>query len=417
MFSATAFFSTLFTMNLFIKHLFYALLAGLFFISNSESVLAQVESDERALLNVDKGISFTKDSLFKLNLRFRMQNRFGVRSASGEDFSIEQTDFRVRRLRLRFDGYVLNPRFQYYIQLGFSKSDLDLDGGDFAQPIRDAIVYYYPKPNLYFGFGQSKLPGNRERVVSSGNLQFADRSIANGVFTLDRDFGFFGYYTVPTKGTAVYKIKGAVSTGEGRNPSPGDYGLSYTGRVEYLPFGNFENLGDYSEGDLEFEPTPKLSIGVTYNWNENAARARGQLGSYLYEKRDQNVFIADAMFKYVGWGILAEFFQRNANDPITQNAEGLQKVVWIGKGANFQVSKMISRKSEFAFRYALVNPDAAIAQNEKQAEETILGYTRYLNGHRIKIQGNLGYSWFDAVPALQEVDNFWFGTFQVEFGI
>lgn len=346
-----------------------------------------------------------------------MQNRFGVRTESGDDLSIEQTDFRVRRLRLRFDGFVLNPRIQYYIQLGFSKSDLDLDGGEYAQPIRDAIVYYYFDSNLYFGFGQSKLPGNRERVISSGNLQFADRSIANGVFTLDRDFGFFGYYTLPTKGIAQYQLKGAVSTGEGRNPSPGDYGLSYTGRFEYLPFGKFKNSGDYSEGDLEFEPSPKLSFGVTYNWNENAARARGQTGAYLYEKRDQNVFIADAMFKYIGWGMMAEYFRRNSLDPITENAEGLKRAVWIGNGANFHVSRMLSRKSELAFRYAVVNPDEEIIKHEKRAEEAILGYTRYLNGHRIKIQANFGYGWLDAAPELNDYDNYWFGTFQVEFGI
>lgn len=389
------------------------LLIGL--VSNPS--FAQVERDEKALLNVENGISISKDSLFLLNLRFRMQNRFGIRTESGDDLSIENTDFRVRRLRLRFDGYVLNPRIQYYIQLGFSKSDLDLDGGEYAQPIRDAIIYYFLKPNLYFGFGQSKLPGNRERVISSGNLQFADRSIANGVFTLDRDFGFFGYYTLPTKGKAQYQIKGALNTGEGRNPSPGDRGLSYTGRVEYLPFGKFKNSGDYSEGDLEFEPSPKLSLGVTYNWNESAARSRGQTGAYLYEKRDMNVFIADAMFKYMGWGLLAEYFERNSLDPITENEDGLKRVVWIGKGSNFHFSRMLSRKSELAFRYAVVNPDEEISVNENRIEEAILGFTRYLNGHRIKLQANLGYSWFEAVPEFQDSDNFWFGTFQVEFGI
>lgn len=346
-----------------------------------------------------------------------MQNRFGIKTESGDDFDIEQVDFRVRRLRLRLDGYVLSKKLQYYIQLGFSKSDLDLDGGAFAQPIRDAIIYYYPKPNLYFGFGQSKLPGNRERVVSSGNLQFADRSIANGVFTLDRDFGVFGYYTLPTKGTSQYQLKGAISTGEGRNPSPGDRGLSYTGRLEYFPFGKFKNSGDYSEGDLEFEEKPKLSIGVTYNWNENAARSRGQLGSTLYEKRDQRVFIADAMFKYSGWGVMAEYFERNALDPITQNESGQKRAVWIGKGTNFHVSKMISRKSELALRLASVRPDEELAGIESRVEESILGYTRYLNGHRIKIQGNVGYSWSDANFELQDTDNFWSLTFQVEFGI
>jgi phosphate-selective porin OprO/OprP len=389
---------------------------GLLYLS-SNAAQAQVESDERALLNVQNGISITKDSLFQLNLRFRMQNRFGLRTFSGEDLSIEQTDFRVRRLRLRFDGYVLNPKIQYYIQLGFSKADLDLDGGAYAQPIRDAIVYYHVTPNLYFGLGQSKLPGNRERVVSSGNLQFADRSIANGVFTLDRDFGFFGYYTLPTKGTAQYQIKGAVSTGEGRNPSVGDRGLSYTGRFEYLPFGKFKNSGDYSEGDLEFEAKPKLAVGVTYSWNEKAARSRGQMGSTLYENRDQHVFIADAMFKYVGWGLMAEYFNRSAVNPITENAEGLRRAVWIGEGANFHLSRMVSRKSELALRYAFVSPDEEINRYEKRAEEAVLGFTRYLHGHRIKLQGNFGYSWFDAVTKLPNPDNFWFWTFQVEFGI
>lgn len=392
-------------------------LLGIIFLFSINNSFAQNESDERALLEVQNGISIAKDSLFKLNLRFRMQNRFGLRSESGEDLSIEQTDFRVRRMRLRLDGYVLNPKIQYYIQLGFSKSDMDLDGGGFAQPIRDAIIYYYLNPNFYVGFGQSKLPGNRERVVSSGNLQFVDRSIANGVFTLDRDFGFFTYYTIPTKGKAQFQLKGAISTGEGRNPSPGDKGLSYTGRVEFLPFGKFKNGGDYSEGDLEFEPKPKLSIALTLNSNQNAVRARGQLGSDLYAKRDQQVLIADAMFKYRGWGVLAEYFQRNSPDPITRNTSGATRVVWIGKGHNLQVSRMISAKSELALRYAEVKPDAKIKPYESQGDEVALGFSRYLNGHRIKLQGNFGYGWANNEWNLVNTSNFWFGTFQVEFGI
>lgn len=397
---------------------FSALVLFLFFVTIGHSI-AQNESDERSLLEVSNGISVSKDSLFRLNLRFRMQNqnRVGFRTESGEVLDIEQIDFRVRRMRVRLDGYVLNEKLQYYIQLGFTKSDLDLDAGDFAQPIRDAIIYYHPKPNLYFGFGQSKLPGNRERVISSGNLQFADRSIANGIFTLDRDFGFFAYYTLPTPGNSQYQMKGAISTGEGRNPSIGGRGLSYTGRVEYLPFGGFKNSGDYSEGDLDFESKPKLSFGMTYNWNENGTRSRGQLGSLLFENRDQQVFIVDAMFKYVGWGLLAEYFERDARNPITRNPQGEQTAVWVGNGTNFQVSKMVTRNAEFAIRYASVNPDNLVSDFEDRIEETILGFSRYLNGHRVKIQANLGYAWRDGVYLLSNTNNFWFSTFQVEFGI
>ncbi|HOY29975.1 MAG TPA: hypothetical protein PLR96_13445, partial [Flavobacteriales bacterium] len=87
---------------------------------------AQNELDERALIEVKDGISISKDSLFLLNLRFRMQNRLGFTTVSGEDLSARTIDARVRRLRLRLDGFVLQRRLQYYIQLNFSRADLDL---------------------------------------------------------------------------------------------------------------------------------------------------------------------------------------------------------------------------------------------------------------------------------------------------
>jgi hypothetical protein len=397
--------------------LLFQLIIGCFCLAFSQSIRAQNESDERSLLQIQKGISFTKDSLYSLNLRFRLQNRIGFRTESGEDLSFEQTDFRVRRLRVRLDGFVFNPRIQYYIQLGFSKSDMDLDGGEVAQPIRDAILYYHFTPNFYVGMGQAKLPGNRERVISSGNLQFAERSIANSFFTLDRDFGVFTYYTLPTQGKAVYQFKGAITSGEGRNPSVGDRGLSYTGRMEVLPFGKFTNGGDYSEGDLELEPRPKLSLGASYNFNESGSRSRGQLGPELYQKRDQRVFIADMMWKYRGWALLAEYFSRNASNPITYNPSGFRQAVWVGTGQNMQFSKLITKQGELAFRYAQIKPKQAIQKLETQRQETTLGYTHYVGGHRVKLQGNLGYSWANNQPLLSQTANYWFGLFQVEFGI
>jgi hypothetical protein len=62
---------------------------------------AQTESDERALIDIHDGISISKDSLFLLNLRFRMQNRLGFTTVSGDDLSVKSVDARVRRLRLR----------------------------------------------------------------------------------------------------------------------------------------------------------------------------------------------------------------------------------------------------------------------------------------------------------------------------
>lgn len=108
------------------KILTTALLSILLFKTSVVLQAQTVESDERALLNVNEGIRFSKDSLFLMNFRFRMQNRAGFNSIyDGDNLSLEQFEMRVRRLRLRFDGYVLSPKFQYYIQLAFSKADLD----------------------------------------------------------------------------------------------------------------------------------------------------------------------------------------------------------------------------------------------------------------------------------------------------
>jgi len=377
---------------------------------------AQTELDERAQIEVHDGITIRKDSVFLLNLRFRMQNRFGLTSVAGDALEVATVDARVRRLRLRFDGYVLRDRLRYYIQLNFSHSDLDLDGGGVAKPIRDAMVYYHVNERFYFGFGQSKLPGNRQRVVSSGNLQFPERSIANGAYTLDRDFGLFTYWTLPV-GPQQVQVKAALSTGDGRSATPGNSGLSYTGRVEWLPMGAFANSGDYSEGDLEMEPKPKLAIGVSAHHNDRAHRTGGQLGAELYAHRSFSTLIADWVLKYRGWALSGEFFERRSDDPITTDAEGDVRFVRTGQGANIQLSRYWRSRYELAMRYSLVHPAADTRMYDRATEDLWLGATRYLNGHRIKVQGYVGYRYRDGTLWLDHPGNAWTAMVQVEFGI
>ncbi len=377
---------------------------------------AQTESDERALITVTDGISIGKDSLFLLNLRFRMQNRMGFTTVSGEDLSVRNVDARVRRLRLRLDGFVKDERIRYYIQLNFSRADLDLETELIAQPIRDAMVYYHFNDRFYVGFGQSKLPGNRQRVTSSGNLQFPDRSIANAAFTLDRDFGLYAYCTLPI-GEQHVQVKGALTTGDGRNALPINEGMAYTGRVEWLPFGEFINKGDYSEGDIEFEQRPKLSLGASYSYNDRASRTGGQLGQALYGFRDMTTFIVDATAKYSGWALSGEYFDRRSEDAITIAENGDVRFITTGTGANVQLSKNLRSNYEFAARYTLVDPAKEIAVLRPVTEEALLGATKYLNGHRIKMQVYAGYRWVERSMATDAAGNSWTALFQVEFGI
>jgi phosphate-selective porin OprO and OprP len=391
------------------------LLAGTMFMGTT--VHAQTESDERALINAKDGLSFSKDSLFWLNLRFRMQNRIGLLSSAGDDLSVSQIDARVRRLRLRLDGYVLSQKLQYYIQLSFSKADQDLETGLVPQPIRDAVLYYHVNKHLYFGMGQAKLPGNRQRVISSGNQQFADRAIANNELTVDRDFGLFGYYSLPTC-LGAFKFKTAITTGEGRGASPGDDGLAYTYRLEWLPNGEFKNAGDYSEGDIEREEQVKVSVAAGYHKNERARRTGGQLGLELYEARDIGTFIADAILKYQGWAWSTEFLNRATHNPLTFSSDSSSvRLVYAGYGLNSQLSYYTPTGLEYALRYSMLQPAASISAYRLPTEELWFGVNKYLNGHRIKLQWHTGYRWVNGNIALNQGGNRWFTMFQVEFGI
>lgn len=383
------------------------------------AAFAQYETDEAAYLSTRDGVAFAgPDSAFTLKLRFRMQNRASLLTNAGQDLGIGAVDARIRRLRLRMDGFVMSPKFRYYIQLSFSRADLDLETDDTPQVVRDAILFYHVNKNLYFGFGQSKLPGNRQRVTSSGALQFAERSIANARFNIDRDFGLKAYYTTPgTRQNLI--LKGSITTGDGRNALTGNNGLAYTGRLEWLPLGLFGDEYDYVEGDPARINRPKLALAATYSANVKAVRTGGQLGRELPQPVDINTAFADLTFKYRGWALLTELFWRDASRRglPERNADDQPPYVYTGRGLNVQASRMVSLRNELAFRYAVTAPFASLRPLERQREELTAGFTHYFRDHRFKWQFNLSYLVADGVYRPDHDGNRWNAIVQVEVGI
>ncbi|MBE7442386.1 MAG: porin [Flavobacteriales bacterium] len=362
------------------------------------------------------------DSIFSMNFRFRTQLRSAYTTVSENDFTASEIEARVRRLRLRMEGFVINSKINYYLQLSFSRGDMDWTDNDNSainsspNIVRDAVFIYKPTQKLSIIFGQTKLPGNRQRVVSSGELQFADRSIVNSTFTPDRDFGLqFAYLNNVSK--IHYALKGAVSSGEGRNSTVSDGGLAYTGRVELLPFGKFTNKGDYFEGDLEREQKPKVSIAAGYHYNERARRTAGTLGKDLYESRNLSVFISDMLIKYRGFALSAEYINRTTDNAFTTNSLKEQRHVYIGEGKMAQISYLFKNNLEIAARYARISPFASIQKKELQREEMGLGVTKYLKKHRVKLQGHVFYNQSTNLFLDEITTKNWNTTFQIEIGI
>lgn len=395
----------------FLKYFISVLIVSLFF---GHQLKAQ-ETDERSMRF--NGLEYkSKDSLFYINFRFRMQNRLGFTTRSGDDFGINEWDARVRRLRLRGDGYILGDKLSYSFQLSFSKGDQDFENTGVANIVRDAVVFYHFNKNFYVAFGQNKLPGNRQRVNSSGQLQFAERSIVNSALTVDRDFGIKAYYTNKI-GNSVYHIKGAVSTGEGRSVNNTDKGLAYTGRLEFLPFGNFTRGGDYSEGDLEREESVKLSLAGGYSFNKATTNTGGQLGRDLYSGVDMGTLILDALVKYNGWAYAIEYLERDVDNPFTYNTDGDLSYAYEGRGINQQASYIFKNNFETAFRYSNLKPSKSLSSLENTKEVFELGLTKYLRGHRVKAQLNVSYNVNNESYGFRNNGNYWGTLFQVELGI
>lgn len=362
-----------------------------------------------------QGIVFaTTDSVMSVIMRFRVQNWAEVRTKSDEDMSAAQTSMMVRRLRLRFGGYLYDPALRFNIQLSFAPNDIDVDD-DLPAIIRDAMVFWDISKDLSLSFGQTKLPGNRQRVISSGDIQFADRSIVNSNFTLDRDMGFqLGYRH--RLGDAQVNLRAALTTGEGRGLyTAGNDGFCYTGRVEVLPFGSFKNGGDYFEGDLERESTPKLSVGLTGSHNAKGLKARGQLGQLLAEPRSQTMVLSDALLKYNGFALYGEYARRIADDPITRNSSGTAIPVFVGQGFLAQASYIFPSNIELSMRWAQVDPEAEIeavgAQNQRHATGMVMYYFR---GHRAKVGMEFTHEARDRAGV---ESSSWIGRFNMELGI
>lgn len=344
-----------------------------------------------------------KDSSFTMKIGARFQTLSIVDWQEGPNGGLinPESNFSIRRARLKFNGFAYSPKFKYKIELGLSNRDIS-GANEFTNNsprfILDAVAMWNFYEDFELWVGQTKLPGNVERVVSSGNLQFVDRSLVNSRFNIDRDVGIQLRHHDYIGKNFFIREKIAISQGEGRNITTGNLGgLQYTARLELLPFGKFTNKGEYSSSDLEREPTPKLMLAATYDLNQDAVRNRSNLGSFLFNdnglfETDITTVFVDAVFKYRGFSFMGEYAHRDAATPIATNLDGsgTGAAVQIGDGLNLQGGYLFKSNWEIAARYTHIglDPDITGAVTEDQFT---LGLSKFIVGHKLKVQTDLSY--------------------------
>jgi hypothetical protein len=327
------------------------------------------------------------DSSFSMSFSLRIQSIYEGNLDLGT--SLYNDGFQIRRARMKFDGFMYTPRVKYKVELALSNADIESgavsESGNVSNIVLDAYVSWNFWRKWTVAFGQKKLPGNRERVISSQQVQFVDRSNLNARFNIDRGVGLQLLYAA-----THLNLTGALTMGEGRNivvRNTGGY--DYTIRGEYLPFGQFTHGGDYFEADLEREPVPKLSIGATYDFNDGASRQGGQLGDFLNTMRDLVTVFADAHFKYRGFSSEAEYAYKQAADgPVVNDAAGnFADAYYTGTGFNWQAGYLFRNKLEVAGRYTRVTPQTVTGRNENT--QYTLALSKYFVRHSLKLQTDL----------------------------
>lgn len=365
----------------------------------------------------EDGMVFKYDpSSFVMKTRFRIQTRATYEDIDSQNTSKEDVvDFNVRRMRLRFDGTALDPRFLYKIQLSFTRGDMDFDNTEYPNILRDAVLGWAFTKKSILWIGQTKIPGNRQRVVSSSNQELVDRSLVNATFNIDRDMGLQWHHQFFEE--QPFWLKVAITNGEGRANNNRNTGLSYTGRMEWLPLGAFTNGGDYFEGDLARETDLKISIGASYNTNQKTNRLGGQIGKTFDSgiTRNMQTLLTDLLFKWNGWAWSTEFAQRWAKDPFV-TIDGSADAIFKGVGYTTQLSYIFHNNWAPVVRYTQVTPDDEILNLENQVTQYTLGLTKYLDKHKIKVLGDVTLEDEENSLTLLNRQN-WIARIQLEFGI
>ena len=377
-------------------------LVSLFFLTSINLLFSQQISDTK----FGKGmINFVaKDSSFSVKFAPRFQTRYQSQWDHDDyEYAPAEYNFLVRRARLKFDGFAFSPKLVYKIELGLSNRDIsgaNIYNRNTPRYILDAVLKWKFYEDFELWAGQTKLPGNIERVVSSANLQLIDRSLLNSKFNIDRDIGIQLRHKSRLGGRWISREKFSIAQGEGRNITEGNIGgLQYTSRIELLPFGEFSSKGDYSQADLVREKSVKAMFSFTYDYNQDAVKTRSNMGSYmtlsnggLFETDIVTVFI-DGVVKYKGFSLTGEYAKRTADAIEALEIDGKTKtgaVVGAGNAINFQGSYLFKNNFEMTIRYT--NLDFKEVTGLSDLRQITYGLSRYIVGHKLKMQADLSFS-------------------------
>lgn len=295
---------------------YFKVLPFLFIVINLSAQDVEMQS-----YNFGEGLKFIGESGYNLKLTGYAQPMSELKRINSEESNSSR--YRMRRVRLRMDGQSSNERFKYRFQVDLS--GVSEIGESDPDPLLDAYVDYVLTNRISVKFGQrATYTDNRELFMNSNSLQLVERSRLTSAFSSIREFGLFISGRFRAGRGSYIRPHFVLTNGDGKNVYSRDRGgLKIGGRVDYLPFGLFTNMGQFRQIDVMREQVPKLVVGVHYSKNNGMSSRRGRYSGrliYLNANDEESLpnytkYGVDFLFKYKGFSALGEYIKSTAEVP------------------------------------------------------------------------------------------------------
>jgi hypothetical protein len=315
----------------------------------------------------------SEDGAFRARVNVRSQLRFSSPFADAprreKDFSgAGDESFGFNRARFKVEGHVGKPWLEY-------KYEHDLVGNR----LLDARFTLSKWDWLQVSAGQWKAEYSRERVDSSGRQQFAERSIVNRAFTIDRQKGVMVHGRVGEGSWWDSQYFSGVFTGNGRGlyqreltrKSHEDGGALWVNRLQWNAAGG--GVG-FSQSDVERTETPAVSIAVASARNRSrytrfSSSGGGQLDGFgagepgQYSIRQE---LAEVAFKYRGFSTQNEYHWKRVRDNLSGRMVPMRGAVVQGGYFLHEAWRAVPRQLEIGARRAFVAPDTRASGRQRE---------------------------------------------------
>jgi phosphate-selective porin len=280
--------------------------------------------------------------------------------------------FRIRRAKLKIDGWFYKSWMQYEFQANWPAVNTVGNPGALLEDANLNVDLTKGKRQFQVKIGQYKVPFGRQELTSSGSQQFVDRSQVSNQYARGRDIGAQLWGSL---GGNAWEWRVGMFNGNGLTQvADNNTGKQINARLMWQLGGR--NVG-YSESDFESTDKPLFALAANYEHNDFH---RVTTGNDLQD----DVFGFDYSFKFKRFSSVAEYYvrERSPETGAEFNSDGyfVQAGFFLNKGRNWEI----------AARYGSFDPSDLVAGGDLREVRGGVNWFYANTRHNFKVQADFG---------------------------